>query len=416
MSSDGQTPDIAPEAEATPPAPEPAAEPAAEVTPAESSTQAEPTADAAPAEDAPGAEAPAREPQGDAPVGEGDAKKPSLSQIKRLQSGHGPKRRRKPSAAQRHRGLFFARLNELRRAERGGPAAADPAEAPAPEEQVSATPAAEPEAPVEDATPETPAAEVPAAESSQETPAEPEAAPAPEEPAAETVAEAQAETPAEPVADAPAAEAPADRPSEAPAAQARSARTPPPPLEGIAIARVQAAISRVGGPDAIKEALAPQQDANGQPLKWAAVCAEKSIGLKPGDPVFQAWLRLAATPVREVKGQLRALTGEEDRERGRGRGGRSGERGGGGRREGRGGGGRRDGGPQGGRGPGRAPRSDRPASAEELRAMGRDGSLSSKVRIVADKDDEKREREKARKAAKEAKRQAERERLSRLGY
>lgn len=48
--------------------------------------------------------------------------------------------------------------------------------------------------------------------------------------------------------------------------------------------------------------------------------------------------------------------------------------------------------------------------------MGRDGSLSSKVRIVADKDDEKREREKARKAAKEAKRQAERERLSRLGY
>ena len=53
---------------------------------------------------------------------------------------------------------------------------------------------------------------------------------------------------------------------------------------------------------------------------------------------------------------------------------------------------------------------------EELRAMGRDGSLSSKVRIVADKDDEKREREKARKAAKEAKRQAERERLSRLGY
>ena len=47
------------------------------------------------------------------------------------------------------------------------------------------------------------------------------------------------------------------------------------------------------------------------------MCCEASQGLKPGDPVFAAWVRLAATPVREIKSRV-----PDDRpERGRGRGG-----------------------------------------------------------------------------------------------
>ena len=39
-------------------------------------------------------------------------------------------------------------------------------------------------------------------------------------------------------------------------------------------------------------------------MKWAAVCCAEAQGLKPGDPAFGAWVRLAATPVRTIKGQV----------------------------------------------------------------------------------------------------------------
>ena len=66
-------------------------------------------------------------------------------------------------------------------------------------------------------------------------------------------------------------------------------------------ARLVAAVERVGGAEAVREALSPPRREDGQTMKWSAVCCEKAEGLKPGDPVFQAWVRLAATPVREVK-------------------------------------------------------------------------------------------------------------------
>jgi hypothetical protein len=177
-----------------------------------------------------------------------------------------------------------------------------------------------PEAPVEEPTAEQPPADEPSAE---EPPA---GEPSAEEPSAE-----------EPSAEEPSAEEPESSPSG-----------PPDLSTGRDQARLAAAIERVGGPAAIREALQPKRDESGKPLKWAAVCCEASQGLKPGDPVFAAWVRLAATPVRELK----ARVPDERPERGRG---------------GRGGGGRgrddRGGGPRGGRrddrdGGGRATRED----------------------------------------------------------
>ena len=104
-------------------------------------------------------------------------------------------------------------------------------------------------------------------------------------------------------------------------------------------------------------------------------------------------MRLAATPVREVK----AVTQPPREDRG--------PRRGGGRRDGRG---RQD----------RGPRDDRPAGREELAALGRDGALRRQVRIIGLEDDQKDKasREEQRRAEREAKRKAEAERLARLGY
>ena len=145
----------------------------------------------------------------------------------------------------------------------------------------------------------------------------------------------------------------------------------------------------------MREALSPPRREDGQTMKWSAVCCERAEGLKPGDPVFQAWVRLAATPVREVK----AVTAPPREDRGPRRGG-----------GGRGGGGRGGG--------GRGPRDDRPAGREELAALGRDGALRRQVRIVGLEDDQKdkKARDEQRRAEREAKRKAEAERLSRLGY
>jgi hypothetical protein len=156
-------------------------------------------------------------------------------------------------------------------------------------------------------------------------------------------------------------------------------------------ARLVAAVERVGGAEAVREALSPPRREDGQTMKWSAVCCERAEGLKPGDPVFQAWVRLAATPVREVKAV--SSPPREDRPR----------RGGGRRNDGRRGGG---------------PRDDRPAGREELAALGRDGALRRQVRIVGLEDDQKdkQQRDEQRRAEREAKRKAEAERLSRLGY
>ncbi|MEJ7797578.1 MAG: hypothetical protein WKF42_03690 [Solirubrobacteraceae bacterium] len=266
------------------------------------------------------------------------------------------KRRRRPSAPERHRRAFFSALTDLRR---GTAVPADAA-------------AADPQA--EDAA----TAEVvePAVE-----------APVASEPAVVAVA---AETPSGELAAADAAKAEGERQPIA-AAVDDSPSSP---------ALVTAAIERVGGPEAIKEALKPKQDEKGQPLKWAAVCAQSAEGLKPGDPIFNAWVRLAATPVREVKSQLPRPPEQE-------RGGRPGEAGG-----------RRPGGPRPGGDRGGRPRRDDRPSRQELASHAQDGTLRKSIRIVTghDEDQERRERERIRKEQREAKRRAERERLARLGY
>ena len=271
-----------------------------------------------------------------------------------------PKRRRRPSAAERHRRAFFSALTDLRRG--GTMPAAAPAEQDAPADETAPAEATAAESPAV----ETPAVEAPAVE-----------APAVEAPAAETPA---AETPATETEAAPAAEEPA-----APGTD----RSPTSP------ARVIAAIERVGGAEVIKEALKPKQDEKGQPLKWAAVCAQSAEGMKPGDPVFNAWVRLAATPVREVKGLLPRPPEAERSERGPG-----------GRRPGQ----QRSGG-------GRPRRDDRP-NRSEYASHAQDGKLRTSIRIITghDEDQERRERERNRKEQREAKRRAERERLARLGY
>ncbi len=164
---------------------------------------------------------------------------------------------------------------------------------------------------------------------------------------------------------------------------------------------MRAAVERVGGDEAVREALAPKQRSDGQTMKWSAVCADAAQGLSPGDPVFTAWARLAVTPVREIK----SLVDPRDRD---GRGRRGGGPGGpGGRRGGGGGGGRggdrpwRDRGDSGGS-----------AGAEDMRQHGRDGSFKTRIRIIdmSKGRDEKAEAE-AKKAAKKAS-----DRLDRLGY
>jgi hypothetical protein len=104
------------------------------------------------------------------------------------------------------------------------------------------------------------------------------------------------------------------------------------------------------------------------------VCAEQAQGHKPGDPIFTAWVRLAATPVRDVKGIVSPRNRDDGRGgRGRGRTGQ-GNRGGGGYGGGGGGYGGYD---RGGRGGG-----GRGARREDIESHGRDGSFRSSVRIV----------------------------------
>jgi hypothetical protein len=114
-------------------------------------------------------------------------------------------------------------------------------------------------------------------------------------------------------------------------------------------------------------------------------------------------VRLAATPVRDVKAIVNPRTRDDDR-RGRGRGRRSGGGGGGGGYRGDR---EREGGDRG-----------RPARRDELEAHGRDGSFRSSVRIVhVDSEGQRKEDgDEDRRAEREAKRQAEAERLARLGY
>ena len=159
----------------------------------------------------------------------------------------------------------------------------------------------------------------------------------------------------------------------------------------------------------MREALQPKRRDDGETMKWSSVCAEQALGVKPGDPIFTAWVRLAATPVRDVKAIVNPRTRDDDRRGGRGRGG------GGARTAAVGGGG------GGGRGGYQGDRGDRdrgrPARREELETHGRDGSFRSSVRIVhVDSDGQRRDRDDERRAERDAKRQAEAERLAKLGY
>jgi hypothetical protein len=348
-------------------------------------------------------------------VGIAEEKPPPIAVIKRLQDPRRPRRKR-PNAAEKHRRAFFAKLNEFRGTR---PAPSRPetprAQEAEPAQETEAVEAQAPEAPVEEPQVEAPqaveatepeAAEAPAAEEPQPVEAtEPEAAEAPDaeapaadEPQAVGATEPQAADAAEaPAAQEPQAEAEAD---DVPLEEETPARRQ---------ARLQAAIERVGGPETVRQALQPKRDDDGQPKKWAVVCCDASIGLKPGDPTFTAWVRLAATPVREIKGLVRPDDAE-----GRGRRGGPG-RGRTPRREGgQGGGGQRGGG--GGRREGGGPRRER-VSREDL-AGAQDGTFSPTIRIIglADQDEDRKERERRRKEEREAKRKAERERLERLGY
>jgi hypothetical protein len=209
----------------------------------------------------------------------------------------------------------------------------------------------------------------------------------------------------------PAAEAEAPAAEEQPAAEGQPEEPISEETPARRQARLAAAIERVGGPETVRQALQPKRDDDGNPKKWAVVCCDASIGLKPGDPTFNAWVRLAATPVREIKGLVRPDDGER---RGGGAGG--GRRRGGPRREG-GEGGRSQGRRQGGGDRGdRGPRRER-VSREDMQGA-QDGSFKPTIRIIGleDQDEDRKERERRRKDEREAKRKAERERLERLGY
>ncbi|HET9736883.1 MAG TPA: hypothetical protein VFP78_02090 [Solirubrobacteraceae bacterium] len=326
-----------PEATAEAPAPETSEVPEPQAPPAAEAPAAEPSEPQAP----PAAEEPAAEPQqtaSEAPAAEPPARPD------RGGKGERPRRRRRLTAAERHRRTFFAKLTELRKQEQAAVEA----------NELEPEPAAA----------EEPAAEAPA-----------EGAPAQEAPA----------TPAPQ----PSAGAPATSPS-------RSAR---------AQARLVAAIERVGGAESVREALQPKRRDDGETMKWSSVCAEQAAGHKPGDPVFTAWVRLAATPVRDVKAIVNPRASGDDRRGGRGGGGR----------------GRRSDRPGGGGGGYRGDRGDRdrgrPARREELEEHGRDGAFRSSVRIVhVDSEGQRKDRDDERRAEREAKRQAEAERLAKLGY
>jgi len=196
---------------------------------------------------------------------------------------------------------------------------------------------------------------------------------------------------------------------DAEAAPQQQAAAPPatsPSRSARAQARLVAAIERVGGAEAVREALQPKRREDGETMKWSSVCAEQAQGIKPGDPIFTAWVRLAATPVRDVKAIVNPRGRDDDR-RGRGRGRGRSDRGGGGGYRGGGGGGRGEGDRERGR----------PARREELEEHGRDGSFRSSVRIVhVDSEGQRRDREDEGRAERDAKRQAEAERLTELGY
>jgi hypothetical protein len=182
------------------------------------------------------------------------------------------------------------------------------------------------------------------------------------------------------------------------------------------VPRLVIAIERVGGPEAVRAAARAEARREGQPSRGGGPCCDASQGLKPGDPLFLAWIRLAGTPVRTIK---QAVADPDERRGPRGgdpRGGprrRSRRRPGTRRRPWRRGPWRRSRRPRGR--DDRGPREDRP-SRQELAQHAKDGVLSTRVRIVTDDSDERRERERRRKEEREAKRQAERERLQRLGY
>jgi hypothetical protein len=270
--------------------------------------------------------------------------------------------------------VFFARLNELRRGEQTDDGSAGAEAEPAP---ASGAHSAEP-APGESRDPV-------AATEERATEGQDAEQPAVQEPPVEApVAEAQDSE--QPVAQEPTAQQPDGdvAPAGDPPAPGRRAAPPPP----VSQARLAAAIQRVGGPEVVEEALRPKMDDQGERKKWALVCCEAAQGRQASDPEFTAWLRLAATPVREIKA---ALPVREEQGRG---------------------GGRHGAGP--GRGGDRGGSGDR-VSREELEAFARGGSLTSRVRIV-DRAAEKRERERQRKEERERKRQAERDRLARLGY
>ena len=365
-------------------------------------------------------------------------------------------RRRRVNATQRHRNIFFARLNDFRRSQAAGIEAPEELDAEAPADTAGSEPsgagAPPAEAPVADAPePEAAAAEAPseegapAATEAQSEEGAPAATAAPSEEGAPAATEAPSEEAAPAAAEgdavaegdvveaaassgegeAAAAEGDASggaaegdvaagevatngdaaAQSDAPTAEDRREKrrsSPPPPIDR---PRLIAAIERAGGEEVLREALAPKRDENGQPLKWATVCADACKGLKPGDPVFGAWVRLAATPVSAIKNEIGMPRDER-------RGGR---------------GGPRRGGPGGDRG--RPRRDDRPGgregrggrggdrvSREDLAKLATDGRVGANIRIIGLDDDDKKAREKRRKDEREAKRQAERERLSRLGY
>jgi hypothetical protein len=383
-----------PAAEPEQPAPEPEQPGVEEARPTDPAPEEEapPAAEAAPTAQTPTVTPDTEQPRvGPKIVGMAEEKPPPIAVIKRLQDPRRPRRKR-PNAAEKHRRAFFARLSELRGSRPSPPKQEAPtAEAPAAEAapdvtDVEAVEAALPVEAGQELEPATPAAEQPEAPAeeagaaedapSEETPAE-EHAPAAEEAPAEDAAP-PVEEPAEPIAE----ETPARRQ-----------------------ARLAAAIERVGGAETVRQALQPKRDDDGQPKKWAVVCCDASMGLKPGDPTFNAWVRLAATPVREIKGVVRP---EDDGRRG-------GRRGGGGpgrgrRREGGEGAPRRD--DRGGRGP----RRER-VSREDLQGA-QDGTFKPTIRIIGleAQDEDRKERERRRKEEREAKRKAERERLERLGY
>ena len=188
--------------------------------------------------------------------------------------------------------------------------------------------------------------------------------------------------------DEPAAEAPvgedgapvAEGEAQPQAAPAPQAPATSPTRSARAQARLAAAIERVGGPEAVLEALQPKRRDDGETMKWSSVCAEQAQGVKPGDPTFTAWVRLAATPVRDVKAIVNPRGRDDDR-RGRRGGRRGGGQQGGGYGGGRGGG---QGGYGGGRGGGRDGRygGGGGGGRGDVEQHGRDGSFRSSVRII----------------------------------